>query len=144
MKSWATVGHSPPSSIKRDPGRPWSNVSIRQFARVALGPAHTVSDDVGARSRSPCSRAIVLTRPEVHRDVLRLEVLVHPLRAALAAEAGLLDAAKRRARVRDHALVEADHPGLELLDDAERAIDVAREHVRHQAVLGVVGCRDRI
>src|SRR3954451_17368289 len=68
MKSWATVGHSPPSSTKREPGRPWSNVSIRQFARVALGPAHTVPDDVGARSRSPCSRAIILTRPEVHRS----------------------------------------------------------------------------
>ena len=48
-----------------------------------------------------------------------------PLGAALAAEAGLLDAAERRARVGDHALVEADHAGLELLDDAERAVDVA-------------------
>src|SRR2546423_12909578 len=65
----------------------------------------------------------------VHRDVLRLEVLLQPLRAALAAEARLLDAAERRAGVGDHPLVEADHAGLQALDDLESAIDVPGEDV---------------
>src|SRR6478672_8298806 len=38
-------------------------------------------------------------RPHVHGDVLGLEVFVQALGAALAAEAGLLDAAERRAGV---------------------------------------------
>ena len=66
-----------------------------------------------------------------------------PSGPALAAEAGGLDAAERRGRVGDEALVEADHAGLELLDDAERALDVARVDVGDEAVLGVVGGGDR-
>src|SRR5690349_9393422 len=56
-----------------------------------------------------------------HRDVLRLEVLLDPLGAALAAEARVLYAAERRAGVGDHPLVEADHAGLQALDDAKGA-----------------------
>src|SRR3954451_10638330 len=108
-------------------------------------PLTQVPVEAGRRSCASWSRSGVdRLGSEVHRDVLRLEVLVHPLRAALAAEARLLDAAEGRARVGGHALVEADHLRLELLDDAERAIDVAGEDVRHQAVLGVVGRGDRL
>ena len=49
------------------------------------------------------------------------------------------DAAERRGRVGDDALVEADHAGLERLGDAERAGEVLGEDVGDQAVLGVVG-----
>ena len=45
--------------------------------------------------------------------------------AALASQAGVLHAAERSRGVGDDALVEADHAGLELLADAERALDVA-------------------
>src|SRR4051812_46350367 len=53
----------------------------------------------------------------VRRDVLDLEVLVDPLGAALAAEAGGLDAAERRGGVGHEPLVEAYHAGVELLAD---------------------------
>src|SRR3954469_8816530 len=81
---------------------------------------------------------------DVQRDVLRLEVLLQPLGPALAPVARLLDAAERRAGVGDHALVEADHAGVELLDHAERAVDVLRVDVGDQAVLGVVRRGDRL
>ena len=44
-----------------------------------------------------------------------------PDRAALAAEAGLLDAAERRCRVGHDALVEPDHAALQGLGDAQCA-----------------------
>ena len=76
-----------------------------------------------SRSPSPCSSrargsacaAAATDRSELDRRVLRLEVLLDALVAALAAEARLLDAAERRRRVRDDALVQADHAGLERL-----------------------------
>src|SRR3954449_935127 len=95
--------------------------------------------DFGADARSPASDRRLERRrvgPDVHGDVLGLEVLVEALGAALAAEARLLDAAERRPRVGDHALVEADHAGLQRLDDLERAVDVLGEDVGHQPVLG--------
>ena len=64
-----------------------------------------------------------------------------PSAPALAAHAGLLDAAERRGRVGDQALVEADHAHLQPLDDAQRAVEVPGEDVADQAVLGVVGRR---
>src|SRR5438128_2127401 len=76
---------------------------------------------------------------ESHRDVLRLQVLVDALVAALAPEAGLLDAAERRAGVGDHALVETHHAGVEALADAERPLEVLRVDVGDEAVLRVVG-----
>src|SRR6478609_8545870 len=53
------------------------------------------------------------TSVEVDRDVLRVDVLLDPLAPALAAEAGVLDAAERRRSVGDDPLVEADHAGLQ-------------------------------
>ena len=46
--------------------------------------------------------------------------------------------------VGDDALVEADHAGLEALDDAERALEVARVDVGDEAELGGVGRGDRL
>src|ERR1039457_6701988 len=83
-----------------------------------------------------------LSRLDPHGDVLRLEVLPDALEAALAAEAGLLDAAEGRGGVGHDALVEADHAGLDLLADAEGASEVAREDVGHETVLGAVGRLD--
>src|SRR4051794_5206672 len=65
----------------------------------------------------------------VDRDVLGLEVLLDALETALAADARPLPAAEWRSGVRDHALVEADHAGLESLDHADCALEIAREHV---------------
>src|SRR4051812_45488952 len=77
-------------------------------------------------------------------DVLRLEVLLDALAAALAPDAGLLDPAERRRRVGDHPLVEADHPGLQPLDDAEGALEVGRVDVGDEAELRVVGGGERL
>src|SRR5437868_3244075 len=52
-------------------------------------------------------------------QVLDLEVLLDPVLGALAAEAALLDAAKRRHLRRDEAGVDADHARLEPLGHAE-------------------------
>src|SRR5579871_3581496 len=52
-------------------------------------------------------------------DVLDVQVLVDPLGAALAPEARLLDAAEGRGGVRDEPAVEAEHAGLERLDDLQ-------------------------
>src|SRR5687768_10083181 len=68
-------------------------------------------------------------------DVLRLQVLLDALRAALAAEAGVLHAAERGRRVRHDALVQADHAGLQALGHRERPGDVAGVEVRDQAEL---------
>src|SRR6476620_8673632 len=81
---------------------------------------------------------------QVDGYVLGLEVLLDPFGTALAAEARLLDPAARRRRVGDHSLVEPDHAGLELLADAQRALQVARAHVGPESELGVVGRRDRL
>src|SRR4029453_10700769 len=80
---------------------------------------------------------------EVHGDVLGLQVLGDALGAALAADAGLLDPAEGGGRVRDQALVEADHARLQPLDDPERALQVAGVDVGDQPELGIVGGRDR-
>ena len=56
---------------------------------------------------------------------------------------GLLDAAERRRRVGDDALVEADHAGLQALDHAQGALDIARVDVGDEPELGVVGGGDR-
>src|SRR5262249_10801396 len=67
-------------------------------------------------------RATEIVGSEVDGDVLGLEVLLDALVAALATEAGLLDAAERCAGVGHHPLVESDHAGLESLDDAQRPL----------------------
>src|SRR5689334_11120352 len=81
-------------------------------------------------------------RSEVDRDVLGLEELLDAPMTALAAEPGLLDATERRADVRDQALVQADHAGLEPFAHAQRALDVTREDICDQTELGVVGGGD--
>src|SRR5436190_2011460 len=81
---------------------------------------------------------------QIHGHVLCLEVLLDSLRTAFATEARLLDASKGSGRVGDHALVEADHPGLELLDHAKRPLQVAGVEVGDQAELGVVRRGDRL
>src|ERR1700679_1668530 len=82
-------------------------------------------------------------RLQAQRDVLGLEVLADPLEAALAPEPGLLDPAEGRGGVRDEALVEADHPGLESLGDAEGAREIAGVQVSDEAVLGAIGGLER-
>src|SRR3954471_13579706 len=94
-----------------------------------------------ARTRSSACSASTFRRDidtytrasEIDRHVLRLEELLDAPVAAFATEARLLHASERRADVGDHALVQADHPGLEPLAHAKRALDVAREHVRDEA-----------
>src|SRR5690242_13510495 len=54
-------------------------------------------------------------RLPVHRDVLRLHELEQPVVAALAAEAGLLDATEGGRRVGHDAPVDPDHAGVERL-----------------------------
>src|ERR687891_257359 len=133
--------------VTRDPRA--SKKKLRTPRRAsALGcarhPAPTTAPSHPVRSGGTKSGPFLLTRLQVHGHVLRLEELLEALLAALAADARLLDAAERRPCVRHHALVQADHAGLEALADADRALDVAREHVGHQAVLGVVGAGDGV
>src|SRR5215217_2812177 len=143
----------PLSSTIRTDGRP-SGVAVASAIRsasmipdAAASSNHSPTSASGSlrRASGPSSdgTATIQVASERHGDVLDAQVLVDALRPALAAEAGRLHAAERRGRVGDDALVEADHAGLELLDDAERALDVARVDVRHEPVLGVVRRGDR-
>src|SRR5438132_10003344 len=88
--------------------------------------------------------AFLLSRSQIHRHVLRLEVLPDALEAALAPEARLLDAAERSGGVGDDPLVEPHHPRLERLAHAERALQVARVDVGDEPVLRAVGRRERL
>src|SRR5918993_1239817 len=96
-----------------------------------------------AKASGAPSSALVRSGSEVHGNVLGLQVLGDALGAALAAEAGLLDPAEGGGRVRDQALVEADHARLQALDDPEGPLEVAGVDVGDQPELGVVGGRDR-
>src|SRR4029078_5920 len=80
----------------------------------------------------------------VEAEVLDLEELVDPVVGALAPDAGLLDAAERRALVREDAGVDADDAELERLADAPDAADVPREEVGGEPELGRVRQRDRL
>src|SRR3954447_24750055 len=75
----------------RNDARPWWSCS------TASGSPSAILRRLPASAMPPL---------EVDRDVLGLEELLDAPVAALAAEAGLLDAPERRADVRDHALVE--------------------------------------
>src|SRR5262249_52501734 len=72
-------------------------------------------------------------------DVFRLREFQQSVVRALTADAGLLDAAERRRRVRHDAAVEAHHAGLEGLADPQAAAQVPGVDVGDQAELGVVG-----
>src|SRR5690606_30623645 len=78
------------------------------------------------------------------RHVLGLHELQEPLGAPLAAEAALLGAAERGGRVRDQASVEADHPALQALRQAQAAGQVGGVEVADEAVLGVVDRRQQL
>src|SRR5699024_6095647 len=72
-------------------------------------------------------------------DILRLEVLLDPLEAALAAEAGVLDPAEGGRRVGHDALVDPDHPELEGLAHPQGAGAVLGEGIGDEPVLAGVG-----
>src|SRR5829696_6042267 len=76
----------------------------------------------------------------LHRqpDVLHLEVLLDPLAPALTAEAGGLDAAKRRSRVGDDAGVEPDQTRFQALRHRQSATEVGRVRIGDQPELGAV------
>src|SRR5688500_17768268 len=85
-------------------------------------------------------RTVVKCPPlEVDGHVFRLQILLDTLYPSFAAETGVLDAAEGRRSVGDHALVEADHAGLDALADAKGSLQVAGVDVGNEAVLGVVG-----
>src|SRR5688500_2381608 len=119
------------------PGAPW--VPEREASPPAIGQVEAPAGAATSASRPAKSASAALHR---NGHVLGLQVLEDALVAALAAEAGLLDAAERRRRVGDHALVEPDHAGLEPFADAQGALDVAGVDVGDEPVLGVVGGRD--
>src|SRR6185437_7634680 len=77
-------------------------------------------------------------------NVLRLQVLVDPLKTALTTVAGLLDAAEWRRRVGDHPLVAADHADYQRLADAQGTPQVACVEIGDQPELGGVGRGDRL
>src|SRR6187551_952631 len=106
------------TNVAARPSRRHSRASASGSALAAVGTVDSSAYDI---RREYCARS-----GRVDGDVLRREVLVDALGAALATEAGLLDAAERGRRVGDDALVEPDHPGLERLDHAQRAVEVAR------------------
>jgi succinate-semialdehyde dehydrogenase/glutarate-semialdehyde dehydrogenase len=56
----------------------------------------------------------------------------------------VLHAAERRRRVGHQAPVESDHPGLDALDDAQRALEVVGVDVGHQTELRVVRLAQRV
>lgn len=70
--------------------------------------------------------------------VLRLQVLVDALGAALPADSRELPTAKRGSRIGDHADVQPHHPCLKPVDHPLPASEALGEHVGHEAVLGVV------
>src|SRR5262245_26198097 len=76
--------------------------------------------------------------------VLELQPLVDAVLRALAADAGLLDAAERRHLGRDEAGVDADDSVLERLRDAPDARVRSGVEVGGQAVRGVVGDPHRL
>src|SRR6476469_204187 len=76
-------------------------------------------------------------------DRLHLAVGVQPPRAAVAADAAVLEAAERRLMVALEG-VDADVAGLQQLGDRHGPAGVAGEHVVVEAVGAVVGDRDRL
>src|SRR5829696_5542944 len=140
--SQARTAASPPlgaatasSSTGTRPTRASHHHPGRGKARASGAPASS------AASRPP--HLPIRARSEVHGDVLGLQVLGDALGAALAADARLLDPAEGGGRVRDQALVDADHARLQGLDDPEGPLEVAGVDVGDQPELGVVGGRDR-
>src|SRR5438874_557922 len=84
-----------------------------------------------------------LTHVQDDRLLLR-EVLQHGLERSLLAEAGALDAAIGEVGLDDEVLVDLDEARLEAVHGVERRPEVARPDRRGEAVLAVVGGRDRL
>src|SRR5690606_12063412 len=85
-----------------------------------------------AAIRAACARRSCERVGREH--VLRLEVLVDPLGAALATDARLLDAAERCGGVRNDADVESHHARVQALYKPLAAREVAREDVADETV----------
>src|SRR4051812_9114739 len=66
----------------------------------------------------------ILMGSEIQRDRSEVQVVLDALPATLPAETGVLDAAERGGGLGHQAPVQAHHPDLERLGDAERPADV--------------------
>src|SRR5690606_23026745 len=100
---------------------------------------------VGSAGRAPAGdsgRTLAVEPAEA--EVLDVDVVVEAVLRALAPVTGFLDAAERRHRVRDDALVDADDAVLQPLRDAPDAADVARVEIAREAERRVVGEADRL
>src|SRR6185436_10750572 len=107
--------------------------SRRTLLRIRSLPSRRGSSrPPGAWKKSASHAGRHKTRLHGHGAVLRLEVLLNSLVAALAPDTGVLDSPERGRRVGDHALVEPDHAVLELLHRADRTADVTRVHIGDQ------------
>ena len=151
-----SVGHSaPPSSadeLVRRAGRRCrrsttcapSSTNRRTVARPM--PEHPPVTTATLPSRRPAMVLSSLSQPVVadDEDVLLLGERVRGVRAELAAEPGLLVAAERRPVAHRRVRVHAEVAGLDAARDPQRPADVAGEDRAGQAVLGVVGQRDRL
>src|SRR4029077_5281214 len=112
--------------------------------RLSIADSVNHGRDQAPSATPPRSGAAPPGHLPVDRDVLALGELKQPVVAALAAKAGLLDAAERGRRVGHDAPVDADHAGVQRLGDPQRAAQVAGVEVGDQSVLGVVGPADRL
>ena len=77
-------------------------------------------------------------------DVLGLHVEVERIVAAVAADAGSLQAAERRRQVAHVVGVEPDHAGFEFVGDAQRAAEVVGPDVAGEAVAHRIGDGERV
>src|SRR5512135_1372539 len=100
-------------SNRFSPGFTASPADLNHFTIL---PSATVSPSCGIRTS-------IDDRPRLPRDrhVLCLHELLHALRRAFAAEAGLLGAAERRRRIGDETAVQTDHAEVELFGNAHAA-----------------------
>src|SRR3546814_6759328 len=81
---------------------------------------------------------------DVHPDILDLQEFVQALLAAEATIAALLHAAERQVRLHAFAgTIDLHHAGLHLAGDVVRAPQVLGVDIRTEAVVGIVGERDR-
>ena len=78
------------------------------------------------------------------QTILVLEIFLDAAGAALAAEAGLLDAAEGRDLHRDEARVEADHAEFQRLGDPPDAAEVVGEEIGRETERVSLAMRDRL
>src|SRR5262245_12620307 len=133
------TGPSPRGAALMGPSK---KLYFRTTPRIAAAPLHK---RVIVRQRAWAGSHRVLLADGALRDVNRLglDVVVEALGAALAADAGLLEAAEGMFRVDDHA-VDGDAARAHAARDRIAAIRVRREDRTRKAVGGVVGLGDGI